>query len=125
VRFFSLAEPDRMIEIAGIRLVPIAQIKDYNTHQVPGIASSRFGYFVFASTVGGDAYCLNLNELDEEGQPSVYLVNHDRVHQDASLEEVKANSVLIVNSFREFLQLLASDNPPPYDYHDARDFWKK
>jgi hypothetical protein len=120
VRFFAQAEPKAEVEIEGIRLVPIAKMKDYNTQHVPGIATSRYGYIVFASTVGGDVYCINVNELDAETQPSVYIVNHDRVHQTASLDEVKANSYKVARSFRAFIQRLASSNPPPYDFYDAQ-----
>jgi hypothetical protein len=116
--FFALAEPGKLIESEGVFLVPIAQLVDANQNVVPGVAASRYGYVVIAKTVSGDAYCVDTNQPDGEGQPPIYIVNHERVSEAATQAEVQQQSRLVSKTFREFLGRFVAETLP-YDYYQA------
>ncbi|MCB0196898.1 MAG: hypothetical protein KDJ65_33420 [Anaerolineae bacterium] len=118
VAFFAVAEPVQWIDIAGVEIGPISGLKGANRQAVPGIAASRYGYIVIAQTISGDVYCIDTHQVDEDGQSPIYIVNHERVGEDASRQEVKAGSRLVATSFHEFLiRFIAEDLP--YDFHDV------
>jgi hypothetical protein len=116
--FFALAEPSEDIGSEGVYLAPINRLVESNQNAVPGIAASRYGYIVIGDTVSGDAYCLDTNHLDSEGQPSVYLVNHETVGETATLNEVLAGSKLVAMTFKEFLTRFIAGTLP-YDFYQA------
>ncbi|MCA9955589.1 MAG: SMI1/KNR4 family protein [Anaerolineales bacterium] len=118
-QFYALAEPGRIVESEGVYLIPVAKMMDVNQHVVPGAFSSPFGYIVIAETVSGDAYCVNIHCADVAGQPPIYLLNHERLGRDATVQDVRRNGRLVTNTFRQFLQRFAAGTLP-YDYsHQA------
>ena len=118
VAFFTVAEPVRWVDIGGVEIGPVSGLKAANSQAVPGIAASRYGYVVIAQTISGDAYCIDVNHVDRDGQPPIYIVNHEKVGESASRQDVEAGSRLVAASFREFLtRFIAGDLP--YDFHDA------
>lgn len=120
IAFFAAAEPVLWIDIAGVEIGPISGLKAANTQAVPGIAASRHGYVVIAQTVSGDAYCIATHQVSSDGQSPVYIVNHERVWENASRQEVEAESRLTAPSFREFLnRFIAGDLP--YDFYDQSE----
>jgi hypothetical protein len=118
IDFYVLAEPARIFEYKGIWLLPISEILKSNANAVPGVASSRYGLVVVASTVSGDAYCIDINTTDEQGLPPVYIICHEKVHEDASEVEVWAGSSLFCKTFLEFLRRFVAGKLP-YDYYQA------
>lgn len=116
--FYAVAEPARLIEADGVFLLPISLMLDANQHTVPGVAASRYGYVVIAKTVSGDAYCLDSNALNADGQPAIYLINHERVNETATLAEITQQSRLVAHTFQEFLEKFAA-KMLPYDFYLA------
>lgn len=102
-QFYAAAEPSAPVEIDGVYLLPIAQIMQANTEAVPGIAASQHQLIVIAQTISGDAYALDTNAFDTAGQTPVYLINHERVGEEASLSQIQEQSRLAAASFQEFL----------------------
>ena len=118
VTFFAVAEPSRWIDIEGVEIGPIAGLKDANTQAVPGIATSQHGYVVIAKCISGDVYCLESNQEAQIEQIPIYIVNHEKIGETASKEEVEAAVRLVVTGFHEFLsKFIARDLP--YDFSHA------
>lgn len=81
IEFYTNYEPEDCVE-GQVRIWPIDHIITENTEFTPGAHISRYGYFVFATTYCGDAYCLNSNKCDHEGNPQVVLVTHETVGEE-------------------------------------------
>jgi hypothetical protein len=119
-QFFTRAEPASSLEAEGVYLLPIAQLRESNTAVEPGQTASKYGCIVIAETVSGDVYCMDVQQLDSEGQPPVYLVNHNQVHPDMTLQEFQANSRLVTATFRDFLGQFTAGTLP-YDFEQATE----
>jgi hypothetical protein len=119
-QFYETAEPDKAIDSEGVYLIPIAKMIDENTNVVPGVVASKYGYIVIAQTISGDAYCVNTHCQDEDGQPPICLVSHDRLGSEATLNELRSNNRVVTQSFHQFLQRFAAGTLP-YDIHFVGD----
>jgi hypothetical protein len=101
-------------------MIPLVKIIDANRNVMPGAITTQFGFTVIAQTIGGDAYAVNTHCVDAEGEPSIYLINHARLGNDATVHDVRRNGRLITPTFRQFLQRFAAGTLP-YDY-DLREW---
>jgi hypothetical protein len=110
--FYRNAEPAMMLEINDVRLYPIADMKIENENAVPGCVIASLGYRVIGSTIIGDAYCIDLNSVDSDGQSNVVLASHDEIYEDASETEIRAGIAEVADTFREFLRRLAAADLP-------------
>jgi hypothetical protein len=118
--FYAAAEPAELIEIEGVYLEPIADLMDANANAFPGPVASGFGYVAVAETVNGDLYAVNIHELDDEGQPRVYIVDHNHVGEGASLQQLREHARPVAESFAGFLARLAAGHLP-YDYSGSAE----
>ena len=100
--FFGRYAPEDCAE-GKVRLWPIAHILEENRDYVPGVYIAPLGYIVFASTMCGDAYCFNLNDLSEQGEPAIVLISHEMVPEDITVEEVARVAKPIAKTLYEFL----------------------
>ncbi len=87
IRFYAKYAPSGCAE-GQVRLWPIEDIEVENTQGMPGICVHPYGYTVFASTLCGDAYCFNANNIDTDGEPEIILVSHEAVGEDSTADEV-------------------------------------
>jgi len=111
LEFFTMYEPVNTIESDGVHLVPIHQLKAENTQAVPGVVVNQYGWVVIATTISGDAYCVDTRSKGKD--MSIYIVSHER-GMDATFEDIKQHSRIVAQSFDEFLQKFAQ-NILPYD----------
>jgi len=103
IEFYEHYEPSGCAQ-GQIRLWPIDDIVIENRQAVPGICVQPHGYAVFATTLSGDAYCFNSNRLGVDGEPTIVLISHEAVSEDATAEEVKRLAKPVASSLRIFLE---------------------
>lgn len=113
---YSNMMPEHEIEIKDIVIYPMSRIKEENFNCIPGVNIYPLGFFTFASTLEGDAICIDLN--DEKR--AVYQCSHSLLangetisfymNQMVSLEFCYENiircSVKLANSYVEFTKKL-------------------
>jgi len=108
--------PEREIEIKDIVIYPMSRIKEENFNYIPGANIYPLGFLTFASTLDGDAICIDLN--DKNG--AVYQCSHSlladgekisfytdkMVSLEFSYENIIRCSVKLANSYMEFAKEL-------------------
>ena len=96
-------EPENCIELKQ-RLWSIGNAIIENTDAVPGCALSPHGFFVFASTVSGDAYSIDTNVATSDGHHPVVLFSHEMIGEDASLLDIQRLRLEVASSLEDFLK---------------------
>jgi hypothetical protein len=96
-------EPENCIELKQ-RIWSIESAIIENTNAVPGCALSPHGFIVFASTVYGDAYCVDTNVVTSAGHHPVVLFSHEVIGEDASLSEIQRLRLEVASSLADFLR---------------------
>lgn len=79
-----------------------------NTQAVPGCALWPHGFIVFASTLDGDAYCVDTNAITSAGHHPVTLFSHEMIGEDESVEKISALRVQVADSLEDFLAQFVS-----------------
>ena len=74
---------------------------------VPGAHLFPLGYVVFASNMGGDAYCIDTVHVGPSGDLPVVLFPHDVFEEDATLEDVEGYRLPVAAHLEDFLRQLA------------------
>ncbi len=95
--------PENCIELKQ-RIWSIENAIIENTDAVPGCALSPHGFIVFASTVYGDAYCVDTNVVTTAGHHPVVLFSHEVIGEDASLSEIQRLRLEVASSLADFLR---------------------
>jgi len=111
--FYGSYEPASLAEIGKVRLWPISEVLDENRDYVPGYALQPLGLVVFATTLFGDTYCLDVNE---PGCP-VVLMSHELDFEEMSAEQVKSLRKRVAANLDDFLERFARgdlDTEPLY-----------
>jgi len=111
LRFYEKHAPVATIE-HGIRLWSIDDIVYENTELMPGCCTSKYGYFVFASTLSGDAYCFNTNTCGSDGNPRIVLISHEIVFEDTTPEQIAAATEPVAQNLAAFLKRLIEASLP-------------
>src|SRR5688572_23544864 len=75
--FHRQHEPLLETEIGNVRLQNIFGVIQENTNYVPGADLHQHGLLVFATTIYGDAYCLDMNADNGQGDPPVVIMTHE------------------------------------------------
>jgi hypothetical protein len=101
--FYKKRNPCDEMELGEIRLNSVEEIIEENTNYVPGYVICPLGYVVIATNIYGDAFCLNLNNVDDYGQPEVVFVDHDLVDENIKDPEDVAYDH-VTSTFKEFLE---------------------
>lgn len=86
--FFAQHEPSECAE-GQVRLWPIADMLQENRDLIPGAYIAPLGYVVFSTTFCGDAYCFNVNVVNQQNEPQIVLISHEVVDKDITAEEAK------------------------------------
>lgn len=107
LNFYEYAEPDDVVEVEDARMWPISCLKLENEKMEPGNLVYPLGYFVIATTIFGDCYCMDLNKQTKKEEPPVVIVYHDRQNDHASLKTILENMKTVAKSFHEFLTLFS------------------
>lgn len=113
---FQLSEPAELMDISGVRMYPIEVIRAENEDTTPGYIAMPLGYLNIASTMMGDAYCLDLNCKNDSGEHPVVLVSHDLVDEETTKKDMPDVTIQVAESFDEFLSLFNRGQLPA-------DFW--
>jgi hypothetical protein len=106
--FYKEYEPG----VAGIeiyqRMWSIKTALIENTKAVPGTGLYPHGYIVFASTTCGDAYCIDTNIANEQGEHPVVLFAHDEINKNTELSYIQRSRVEVASSLDDFLYRFAT-----------------
>jgi hypothetical protein len=102
IGFYASHEPEEPVE-GQVRLWPIEHILAENRAFGPGAYVSPLGYVVFASTVCGDAYCFDLNQLDDSGAPRIVLITHEGLGEDITPDVAAELAKPVASHLEEFL----------------------
>ncbi len=137
IDFYSKYEPDDIPLLESyVYLLGIDNIIMENTELSPGAFLSNYGFYVFATTVGGNALCIDTNDTND-GDASVYIADHSRFFYDDDIDkvviigenisdcyEVNYDNMVkflprIESSFLTFMEKLSKD-----EYGDIEEFLK-
>jgi hypothetical protein len=110
----AIALPDELIEMyrqlnpadhveLKQRIWSIENAVVENTEAVPGCALSPHGYIVFASTMYGDAYCVDTNITTSAGHHPIALFCHEIIGEDDEIEKISSLRVEVASSLEDFL----------------------
>lgn len=102
LNFYRVCEPKKHIEFQQ-RIWSIENALIENTDAIPGIGLYPHGYIVFASTLCGDAYCLDTNVTQPNGHHPIVLFSHESIEEDADLTDIQPFRIAVAGSFDEFL----------------------
>ena len=72
--FYNKYQPSNLPTISGIGLCDIEHIIEENTDLAPGIYLAEYGVYVFATTIGGNALCIDTNDV-RDGDASVLIAD--------------------------------------------------
>jgi hypothetical protein len=110
IEFYGSHEPnpERTCVQLEQRIWCIASALEENKDAVPGIGLFPRGYVVFASTMCGDAYCIDTNVSTPDGQHPVVLFAHDSIDEDTDPAYIQASRVEVASSFDEFILKFAA-----------------
>ena len=114
IDFYREYDPKDIIEINGIRLLPISEIMEENNNYTPGYILRPKGYCVIATTIFGDIYCIDCKEREY----SIYIASHDEI--DEETEDFQEKMILITNSFQDFLDRFI-EGKLVGDYYDLEE----
>jgi hypothetical protein len=103
IEFIKIIEPQSRVFLGDVRLLPIQEIIEENEDYVPGADVYPSGFTVFASSISGDAYCFNMNEINKLGEHDIYFVDHDEDFSEATPDSIKQITEFISSSFEEFI----------------------
>jgi hypothetical protein len=140
INFYREFEPGNIPCLSdGVGLLNLEGIKMENSSFAPGAYLIRFGLITFATTTGGNAICMDLNELTE-GEPRIVYADHTWFMFDEDVRQLKYNFYPhkvqepkgyvnlgmikkylpeISKTFSEFLDLLSRNNDwDPEEYYD-------
>ena len=97
--FYIEYNPIDTIELNNIRLLPISEIIEENTNYTPGFLLTPLGFFVVASTIEGDVYCIKKESNDYK----IILASHDEIYEGQEAEEILSGTKEVSKSFSDFL----------------------
>ena len=110
LHFYKNYAPEE--EIVGEVIIQSISGIDYNiTESWPGEQIVKFGYLQFATSHGGDAYCLDLNSTSRKG-PRVVFISHEENYQDYTHELLKKEMFLVASDFITFLEMFKNNKVP-------------
>jgi hypothetical protein len=108
VEFYRLHEPQPEAEIGQVRLQGVFGILRENMDYVPGSYLRPLGFFVFATTVFGDAYCFDLKSSLDNSDAAVVIMAHDLDFESADQTLIMSAKKQVADGFDGFLtQFLA------------------
>lgn len=102
IDFYSLHEPSSCAEYQ-VRLWPIRDMLVENSDMVPGAYTSPHGYIVFATTIYGDTYCFDINQMTN-GKPRIVLISHEVVENEINAEQARMVAKPIAANLEAFLE---------------------
>jgi hypothetical protein len=107
VDFYRQWEPDGCAELKQ-RIWSIDNALVENADAVPGCALSPHGFYVFASNVYGDSYCIDTN-VSREGHYPIVLFSHEVIAEDMPLSAILPFRKEVAASLKDFLFQFANE----------------
>ena len=107
IELYKHNEPQGCVEINGVRLCSISHLRVENKDGVPGYIIYPYGFRAVGTTIYGDLYCLNINQLNKDGQPVIFMANHEEISEDEEFEDEEdctSSMVKVADSLDEFLE---------------------
>lgn len=120
--FYKEFTPSEIISLEGyVRLLNLEQIIIENSELTPGALLIKYGFITFATTIGGNAICIDLNNINND-DAQILLADHSifydkefsiykmgkLIDYSLSYETIKKLSGVICNSFFQFIEMLAN-----------------
>lgn len=136
IDFYKNYEPKEISYLGdGVRLADLEGIKEENSELSPGAYLIKYGLLTFATTIGGNAICMDLNHINN-GEPRIVYADHtwfnfnrderkvkfSFYHKDIPRDNIwfttELNSYLpeIAKTFNQFMDRLSTD--PNWDLED-------
>lgn len=125
IKFYSEFSVIECTDLGGdILFLSLEEIVKENTELVPGAILIRYGYLTIASTTGGNAICLDLNNISLDG-PRIIIAdksifcnkdniiifkNGELIEEKISHEVINKYAVEINKSFLGFIDMIANKN---------------
>ena len=82
IEFYEEYQPNNISFLKNnTTLIGIDDILLENTELAPGAVLSELGIFVFAVTIGGNAVCIDTNDM-KDGDPVVLVIDHSFLYID-------------------------------------------
>lgn len=106
--FYRQFEPKDCIEFKQ-RIWSIENALIENTDAVPGCALSPYGFIVFASTLCGDSYCIDINMETVDGHHPVLLFSHEMIEDDAPISDITPLRVEVAPYLGTFLEQFVNE----------------
>lgn len=126
ITIYQEAMPINEVEIYNdIVIYPFERIEEENADAVPGINIYQYGLLTFASTLDGDAICIDLNDkngviyqcshslLADEEEISFY--KEKMICKEFTYENIIKFSMKLADNFMEFIEKIMSENLEIYD----------
>ncbi|MBI6874792.1 SMI1/KNR4 family protein [Clostridium aciditolerans] len=141
ISFYESFEPGKIPQLGGgVDLLDLNGIKEENCNLSPGAYLIQYGLITFATTVGGNVICMDLNTINNSEPRIIYadkswfLFNEQERKLEFSFypfeiqeeDEFLTQSIIkkympeISSTFTEFLEMLCSE-----DEWDAEDYYEK
>lgn len=124
IKFYSQAMPAKNVTLGGFVLYPVSRIHEENINYIPGADIYPMGFFTFASTLDGDAICVDM--LNENG--CIYQCSHSLLSESGisfyknHLVELELNydniikcSVKLADNFKSFMNKIRTGKMDSYD----------
>lgn len=121
--FYKKISPIEGIDLGGdVMFLSIEGIKRENSELIPGALLIKYGLITIATTTGGNAICLDLNNTND-AEPSVVIAdrtiftdkkiivfkNGTMIKEDLSYKVIRKYVVEINNTFTGFLEMLINE----------------
>lgn len=126
INIYQEAMPIDEVEIYNdIVFYPFERIQEENVEAVPGINIYPYGLLTFASTLDGDAICIDLNDkncaiyqcshslLADEEEISFY--KEKMICKEFTYENIIKFSMKLADNFMEFIEKIMNENLEIYD----------
>lgn len=124
ITFFSQAMPSKNVDMGGFVLYPVSRIHEENINYVPGAFIYPMGFFTFASSLDGDAVCVDITKengcvyqcshslLSEDG---ISFYKKQMVHLELNYENIIKCSVKLADDFKHFINKIRTGKMDSYD----------
>lgn len=111
LEFYENFEPKNLPILAGgITLLDLESIKNENSSAAPGMYLIKYGVIVFATTVGGHAICMDLNDIHND-EPCILICDYTFCSFNDDLAGVE-----VVNLPEDIANNYAPDEPIMLSY---------
>ena len=105
-----IAAPGVHTPPGNVRLQNIFGVIQENTNYVPGADLHQHGLLVFATTIYGDAYCLDMNAVNGQIDPPVVIMTHEESFDGLDHDTIMSARKRIAENLHDFLRRFLAES---------------